>query len=223
MGFLSKLYESVRVNSTLVDHPNNNEVYNASSQTIGSGAESANVSSISNAGDITDSGNNNTIYDQSTQTIGSGNETVTADQADVTGETYVVGNRTSDSSSQTSGTWTNILNNEVTDVRNELDSNFRFSPDTTGDYRVIFSVRFDGGSAGDYYLARILNQTDTSTVYVCENDDGGGNDMTTFSWSGELLSSKSYEFQAQNNSSSFTLSSANNGCRVTIVKELAHS
>lgn len=46
MGFLSKLYESVRVNSTIVDHLNSNTIYNASTQTIGSGNESVTADAV---------------------------------------------------------------------------------------------------------------------------------------------------------------------------------
>lgn len=170
MGFLNKIFNTVRLAGDLVDHGNDTTVYDQSTQTIGSGAESANVSSISNAGDITDSGNSNTIYDQSTQTIGSGSETADLDTATASQARFGTVSSQGDVfrliGRETPGSDTGSI--QFTGLSNDVEYRLWVSSSVSGGTNVFVRMNGDGATTGnyDYWDASGTKQTGQNEFLV---------------------------------------------------------
>lgn len=153
-------------------------------------------------------------------------QTVTTGQADITNETYVESHLATDNTGISSGTFTNIVDTEDHDVRNEFNSSQQFSPDATGEYRIEAVIWFGSGADGDTHRGRVRNVTDNTGVKsqplrvpVGAADSVG----LPFSEVVPLDSSKNYEVQAMNDDSSFELLGGfGSACYLTITKAVVH-
>lgn len=117
-------------------------------------------------------------------------------------------------------TWTTVdYDTEVTDVNSTYDlANDQWSPSSDGDYLPIASVSFNVGADGDRIAVRIRNVTDGVTVAQTDFNSGGPDPANVKTMRAqEFLSSKTYEVQANNLSSSDTLVGATYLTNFTVV------
>lgn len=132
-------------------------------------------------------------------------DSVDAGEVAVSGETYVEAHLSSNVSSISSGTFTNIVDTEDTDNRDEFNASQQFSPDSTGKYLVVAHALIDNGSAGDSYLMKLQNVTDGTRVVQTADNDAGASTQIGLVAVEELNSAKSYEVQATNSDSQHRL------------------
>lgn len=137
-------------------------------------------------------------------------DSVDINQLHVDNATYVEAHRESDNSDISAGSWTNLVDTEDNDVRNELDSNQKFSPDASAEFTFRGVMWIAPGADGDRLDVRVQNVTDGSTVKsILAAIEIGGKSSTTaaipFAITVPLNNSKSYEVQGADQDSSFDL------------------
>lgn len=144
-------------------------------------------------------------------------------EADVVNETFVRGYLDSDITGITAGTWTNIIDTEEADGKDELNSSFVFTPSETAYYVISASVAIVPGADQDRLLFRLRNTSDNVNALFIETRSSGANreDMPLADVA-ELTAGKNYEFQANNPSSTYSITSGSDATRASVRKSVMH-
>ncbi|AGM11152.1 hypothetical protein M196_gp60 [Halorubrum tailed virus 4] len=144
-------------------------------------------------------------------------DSVNTEEADITGETEIFVTRSADSSTITSGTWENLVDNVLNDNRGEMNGSLQFSPDKSGKYRFTGTVAPKSGASGDEIRLRLYNVTDSQTVNTEIRFDpvnAAGFPALPFGLTREVEAGKTYEIQALDLNSSFVLNSNLNNYQI---------
>jgi len=135
---------------------------------------------------------------------------VDTDRITVNSEVLVDVLLTSDQSISTA-TWVTIdFDQENNDVTDDYDiGKNHFSPPEDGHYRIELTARFSAGTNSDTVGLRLVNITDNDEERRFRSSAASAADFSvTFVVVKRLLSAKTYELQARNNSSSDVLEGA---------------
>lgn len=152
-------------------------------------------------------------------------ERVDANELESTGGTFVKAILEASKTGIAAGQWTKIVDTELVDTLGEFNSNFRFSPDETGWYRVRATARIAPGADGDLVEMKLQDVTNGNTVLGLDGLEVGGATNFTFlqgDVSEELYKSNNYEIQVRDRNSTFDIESFGSQTSLTITDEIIH-
>lgn len=149
-------------------------------------------------------------------------EMVRTGQADITNESFVRAPRTTDNTGIASGTYVDIPDSEAKDARGELDANYHFTPDESGEYDIGIRVNLNNGGTADLIGVRVYNVTDgvQNVLSQLEEDVNSYARIPTFNTI-ELTAGKEYAFQVRDNTSTVDLVAADTA--VMVRRSVVHS
>jgi len=146
----------------------------------------------------------NSVYDGTNVVADVDNTSVSTEEADVTNESFVRGTRSTETSSISSATRTNIVDGESKDNRGEFNASQEFVPDKTGEYEITGQVQI-GGSTGTGDEIFLEVRVGSSSIRTANFDTTTNNRRYNFSFAPELTAGNAYTVKAYNNNSSFTI------------------
>lgn len=156
---------------------------------------------VSHTGELEDAS-----HDHSGETINP--DVVNTNRADIT-DSYVEANRTSDSGSISSGTYTNIVDNVVTDANGDWNGSNQFVAPRSGRFVIYSQIQLFDGTDGDSVNMRVRDVTagtDVQFETVSFNYFHASNDNGYRTIMADMTSGNAHEVQFRNSNSSCKVS-----------------